>query len=364
MRSAPFFMTGLIALLFVATSQVNTASARPKESPSASNSRVGIDWREVPGNPSIVPGKCLTWKCAGVSDPALVRRPDGSLLTWFTTLGIAKSGGGFVANGPYTGRAVADGALASVNISPEAPVIPVGPAGAWDRYVETPSVAWDAQHSQFVMWYLGYAEKGGTTGFVAPAIGEMQSSDAGAGVRWTRPPSPIYRPAANSWDYALVTGPTVVHGPDGLWRLYYTGVGKKEGIGLLTSKDGVHWAAYTANPVFEPQQGAWDDQVLEQSVIYYKGLYWMWYSGYRGSLKPDTTISIGVATSADGIHWSRYAGNPIIKPGPKGSWNDLRVLAPDVIVEPDGSLLMAAYGLARTDIGKSAGSIGYWRSGK
>jgi hypothetical protein len=40
----------------------------------------------------------------------------------------------------------------------------------------------------------------------------------------------------------------------------------------------------------------------------------------------------------------------------------LTVVAPDVLVQPDGSLLMAAHGTARADIGQSSGSIGLWRS--
>lgn len=88
----------------------------------------------------------------------------------------------------------------------------------------------------------------------------------------------------------------------------------------------------------------------------------MWYSGFRSALTKDTAIAIGLATSDDGVHWTRQADNPILRPGAKGRWNDMRVLAPDVLVQPDGSLLMAAYGMSREDIGKSAGSIGLWRS--
>jgi hypothetical protein len=60
----------------------------------------------------------------------------------------------------------------------------------------------------------------------------------------------------------------------------------------------------------------------------------------------------------------RSPNNPVLKPGPKGSWNDARVLAPDVIVEPDGSLLMCAYGQSKQNINNnsSAGSIAFWRS--
>ena len=104
------------------------------------------------------------------------------------------------------------------------------------------------------------------------------------------------------------------------------------------------------------------DEILEQAVVYANGQYYLWYSGWRGELKPDTAISIGLATSPDGTHWTRHAQNPVITPGAPGSWNDLRVLAPDVVVLADGSLLMAAYGQAKKNIGREAGYIGFWSS--
>ena len=64
------------------------------------------------------------------------------------------------------------------------------------------------------MWYLGYADRSGPTGFLRPALGQMVSEDA-EGTRWRRPAAPIYRPPSSAWDGLLVSGPTVVRGPDG-----------------------------------------------------------------------------------------------------------------------------------------------------
>jgi hypothetical protein len=322
-------------------------------------SNLGINWQETAGNPAIVGGSCLSWMCAGVSDPTLVQNANGTLSLWFTTVGIEETApNSYIANGPYTGRASGTIGNSGAALSPgNAAVVPVGLPGAWDRYVETPTVRYTANSSIPTMWYVGYA----SSGFVSPAIGQMKANDAN-GLTWNHPAAPIYRPTTGAWDGILVTGPTVVHGPDGLWRLYYTGIGTKLGIGLLTSWDGVNWMPYANNPVLEAEPKAWDDQILEQCVIYLDGQYWMWYSGYQGQLSNSTSIAIGLATSPDGEHWTRYSGNPVLKPNVPGSWDDLRILAPDVVVEPDGSLLMAAYGQSRTDIGKTAGSIGFWRS--
>ena len=44
---------------------------------------------------------------------------------------------------------------------------------------------------------------------------------------------PLYRPASGAWDGAFLTGPSVVRGPDGLWRVYYAGAGTTVGIGIV-----------------------------------------------------------------------------------------------------------------------------------
>jgi hypothetical protein len=323
------------------------------------DSTLGIQWQEVAGNPAIVGSACISWMCAGVTDPTLTQDKTGKITLWFTTAGIAQgaSANTLVASGPYTGQAAGTLPPGAVSTTTNAAVIPVGPAGVWDQYVETPTVRYKPGSSTPTMWYLGYA----APGFVSPAIGQMTAKDT-AGKNWNRAATPIYRPSPNGWDGNLVTGPTVVIGPDGIWRLYYTGLGTKDGVGLLTSTDGNNWTPYTGNPVLEAEPNGWDNQILEQCVVYLNGKYWMWYSGFEGPLGNSTSISIGLATSTDGVNWTRYSGNPVIKPGASGSWDDLRVVAPDVIVEPDGSLLMAAYGQSQSDIGKTAGAIGFWRS--
>ena len=111
----------------------------------------------------------------------------------------------------------------------------------------------DEQADGYQAWFLGYRERGGATGFVAPAIGQMHSADK-AGTRWERAFAPIYRPQPHGWDGLFISGPTVVRGPDKLWRLYYSGMGMVDGkgtggIGLLTSADGVSWTAHGDAPV-------------------------------------------------------------------------------------------------------------------
>jgi hypothetical protein len=269
-----------------------------------------------------------------------------------------------VADGPLIGRAVsaAGKARPEFNYSPEAPVMSLGAEGDWDRHLETPSVRRDPNQSRWIMWYMGFKERS-LLGFKEPSIGQAYSTNA-EGTQWQKSPNnPIYRASKGGWDNILITGPTALpRGPDGVWRIYYSGVGLfNKGVGLLTSNDGENWTPHPKNPVFKTPKDAWDSTLLEQTVVFTQGKYWMWYSGYKGTLKNSTVISIGLATSDDGVNWTRRP-DPVLEPGPEGSWFDLRILAPDVIVEPDGSLLMAAYGKSKRDSKDNSGSIGLWRS--
>jgi hypothetical protein len=341
-----------IATLFVGCS--DTAGTTPDASSDAMAidaapcDALGVVWEPTATMPVIGNGACPGWHCIAASDPAIVRGPDGVVAIYFTTVGIVPDGNGSFVSEMNIGRATNVGGAWSV--SPDQPMVHSPVNGAWDRSAETVSVMHDG--TQWHMWYLGYK----ADGFVDAGIGHMTSTD---GLAWARPAQPIYRPTAGAWDSALLTGPTAMRGPDGVYRVYFSGVSSvtgKTGVGLLTSSDGEAWTPHPNNPVFVAGgSGAWDDTVLEQTVRYHAGKYWMLYSGYQGPLETTTSLSIGLATSAD--------ANPVLRPGPAGSWNELRVLAPDLLVEEDGSFTLAAYGQNKTDpTSDQPGRTNVWRS--
>jgi beta-1,2-mannobiose phosphorylase / 1,2-beta-oligomannan phosphorylase len=75
----------------------------------------------------------------------------------------------------------------------------------------------------------------------------------------------------------------------------------------------VEFEPYKSNPVFtHGDSTAWDNMIRERGFILNEdSVYKMWYTGYKDD---DTAIKyLGYATSKDGIHWQRYAGNPIYK---------------------------------------------------
>src|SRR5713226_7031327 len=66
------------------------------------------------------------------------------------------------------------------------------------------------------------------------------------------------------------------------------------------------------NPILQPgSSGQWDAvSVRFPDVILYKGTYYLFYSTFQ---TPTTPVSIGYAQSNDGLHWTKFDGNPILK---------------------------------------------------
>jgi sucrose-6-phosphate hydrolase SacC (GH32 family) len=75
----------------------------------------------------------------------------------------------------------------------------------------------------------------------------------------------------------------------------------------------VSFTADARNPIFTAAKpGEWDAKIRERGWIMRDGAGWkLWYTGYDGTA--DGIRLLGLATSPDGIHWTRYPGNPLIK---------------------------------------------------
>lgn len=92
-----------------------------------------------------------------------------------------------------------------------------------------------------------------------------------------------------------------------------------DAIGYATSKDGLHWEKYAANPVMKPDPAfAWEkDRVTAAQIVVWKGWYYSFYIGFSDI----NHAQIGMARSRDGLrNWARHRGNPIVPPTP-GGWD-------------------------------------------
>ena len=73
----------------------------------------------------------------------------------------------------------------------------------------------------------------------------------------------------------------------------------------------VNFRPYATNPVFAGTgTDTWDRNIRERGyIILENGIYKMWYTGYNYDI--EKTMHLGYATSEDGISWARYPGNPV-----------------------------------------------------
>ncbi len=205
---------------------------------------------------------------------------------------------------------------------PGNPVLGLGPRGAWDsdHVVGGPVVL---VNGTYRTWYVGSGN--GTTW----GTGTATSTD---GIHWDKDAgNPIIPYDGNS--QILVE--------NGTYRMWYTyaypdAYAIPWQVRYSTSPDGIHWTPVVNYSVLNVTAGAWDSATLSPGpVLHNETGYWMWY----GATEDGMVWRVGLASSPDGVHWTKYAGNPIIVPPFAGTWDDFRV-HPSSILEIRGELVM------------------------
>ena len=236
--------------------------------------------------------------------------------------------------------------------------------------------------NRYEMWFTN-ADSRQRTGFA-----RADSTDGLVWTVWRSPtnPDPVMDLALaappDSWDSPGLETANALIGPDGLYRLYYSGNHVPQGsvtyaIGMATSPDGIRWTRRAA-PVLEAAND-WERPlcsrpgdprsctmggVLEPSVLHdaAAGIYRMWYVGLGEPSDSFRTFRIGHATSPDGITWTRRP-RPVLALGPRGSWDEMWTSHVNVVADPGGGYHMFYFGSApaqyREGIEMQRGSIGH-----
>ncbi|NOZ93821.1 MAG: hypothetical protein GXP47_03640 [Acidobacteria bacterium] len=158
--------------------------------------------------------------------------------------------------------------------------------------------------------------------------------------------------APGTWDSFFLDTPEVVH-DDGGYRLYYYGSDSAgtagASIGLATSTDGLHFERHGSEPVLGPgPAGSWDGAWIESPAVLFDAVRDLYLMWYTG-IDGSGRVRIGLATSTDGIAWDKSEANPVLDLGPAGSWEDAWVGVPGVIRWRDG-FLMAYSAVSATDL--------------
>jgi len=135
-----------------------------------------------------------------------------------------------------------------------------------------------------------------------PRLGLARSADLR---NWTKEARPVLEPGPyQSWDEYGVADPDVIRiGPS--FYLYFLGQdrARRQRLGVARSADGVHWEKLRTNPILQlGDDGSFDENGLGEPAVWQSdGFYWMLYTGRDRS----ENRRMGLARSIDGVHWTK-----------------------------------------------------------
>lgn len=279
-----------------------------------------------PSNP-VYQSSGSSWNFAGIGDPSVIYdQDDGIYKMWTSAGGIVAPSTDVIVRTQYLTST--DGISWTEHITNPVLMESAGPTD-WDRGgIETVTVL--KESGQYFLWYGGYEIRENPP--LTMKIGLATSLD---GVNWTKDASnPVLdKGAPGEWDESWIESPTVAK-IGSIFYLLYTGVNAsmQYRIGLATSSDGITWTKHPANPVFSPEPAnSWEDSAVYAPTIFHNGSeFRMWYVGLNSTTFLDA-MRIGMATSPDGIVWTRFPSNPVLDIGRSGDWDEKGAFVPSVV---------------------------------
>lgn len=175
------------------------------------------------------------------------------------------------------------------------------------------------EDGKYKMWYMN-------TYYSAKA--DMNYAESIDGIHWhSASDHAVFSPGAyGAWDdYSIGLGAIIKD--DGLYKMYYCGYRDQYGkwdVGLAVSQDGLSWERKPA-PVLTASD--YEEKVGAGSVFKKDNQYYMIYN----YAKSNGERGMCLATSPDGIQWTKYSGNPVLKADQ--AWEGTAIYAPSVIYD-------------------------------
>jgi predicted GH43/DUF377 family glycosyl hydrolase len=146
---------------------------------------------------------------------------------------------------------------------------------------------------------------------------------------WTKEPQPVLHSGPyRSWDEKGVADPYVIQA-DGWFFMYYLGQdrARRQRLGVARSRDGKEWQKYRGNPILKlGATGRFDETGLGEPAVWSEqNWYWMLYT----ARDPKEHRRLGLAKSRDGVNWTRVTEQPVLSGSQ--AWNSAVVCDPHVV---------------------------------
>jgi predicted GH43/DUF377 family glycosyl hydrolase len=252
----------------------------------------GVTWTKSISNPVLDVGAQGEWDAEQLESPFVIKESPASYKMWYS---------GHDADGIWhIGYATSSDGINWVK-HPSNPVLDSGQDNWNNVYVHGPSILYE--DSLYKMWLHTVGDDGsGPTPYMAYATSTN-------GITWTLAiTNPLFsRDPAHYWESDWVWGASVLHGGSD-YQMWYSGAGGGEGhTGYATAPDETTWTKYNgaSDPVLSGTGGEWDEgSAVDSYVLYEGGIYMMYYD--------NNFKSIGVATSTNGITWTKSTSNPVL----------------------------------------------------
>lgn len=248
------------------------------------------------------------------------------------------------------------------------PILVPGDPGAWDDlFLWNPQIV--AHDGVFYLFYLG----GNVSGRMA--VGLATSEDGLHFIKHSN--NPVLAPEVEGFG-SYTVGPGIVLQRDTAWWIYYNAQdlasfapGRAAGRATSTSLNGP-WVKDKLPVITSASKGEWDAGfIIPSSVLTLSdGTLMMFYTGGEDVAFFDN-FYVGMATSPDGIVWTKYndplttqhpfaGSDPVLMTGKNGEWDGAFLWMPNVTIHENGFRMY--YSASATNQRTGLKSIGYAES--
>ncbi len=262
-----------------------------------------VSHRASPGTVALTPGAGGTWDAGGVSGPGVIMKVSSSdYRMWYEGINTTPNPDQF-----YTGYATSSDGLTWTKYGSN-PIFTAVGAGENSECSFT-SVFFDSNDNAYRAYYHGGNNAGPRKIYYAT------SPDIVNGGTWTRGNSsnPVLQVGGSgAWDEQGIADAKVIQVGATDYRMWYHGWRVSDGkgqFGYATSTDGISWSKSGSNPIVPLVGSSWEDSLFCCCPLMISASeFYMWYT----AINSGGLGRMGMATSSDGIAWTKYASNPVM----------------------------------------------------